>query len=458
MHDARKGSSLRKSMPTDGRILSPGFRKIIGNAGWLTLDRAVRLGVGAFIGIWMARFLGPSQFGSLGFAISFVALFSTLTTLGLENIIVREVIRNPKKTSEILGTGFVLRCAGCAVAPLIAVVTIRLLQPDDHQALLLVSLLSLGLVFQAFDTIDSFFQSEVKSRLTVWARNSAFVLVAVGRVFLIEKKAPLWAFAAAQVVELGLAAIGLAIAYRAIGGRFSLWRFRPTRAIQLLSHSWPVILSGMAIMIYMRIDMVMLKAMQGDTAAGIYAAATRISEVWYFVPSIVVSSVSPAIMRAKSDPVRYYRWLAKLFSLMTFTALVVGSCIALSAKWIIHLLFSDAFRDAAPVLAVHVWASVFVFLGVAQAPWDLSENRLKLSFYRTLGGAVANIILNLVLIPRYSALGAAVATVISYGISSVFGNALSSVTRPIFFLQLQSIRFSNIWRKFDSVGGASEPL
>lgn len=410
------------------------------------VDRAVRLGLGAIIGIWTARYLGPAQFGSLGFAISFVALFGTLSTLGLENILVRELVRNPKQSAEILGTGFAVRCAGSLAAPLLAVAAVALFQPNDRQSLLLVSILSLGLVFQAFDTIDSYFQSEVKSRLTVWARNSAFVFVAAIRILLIQAKAPLWAFAASQVAELALAAIGLSIAYRAIGGRASRWRFQRKRAIALLGHSWPVILSGMAIMIYMRIDMVMLKAMKGDVAVGIYAAATRISEVWYFVPSIIVSSVAPAIMRAKDDPVRYHRLLSKLFSLMTFTALIIGSLVALSSSWLIRLLFSDAYSAAGPVLAVHVWASVFVFLGVAQAPWDLSEDRLKLGFYRTLGGAVSNILLNLVLIPRFSALGAAIATVVSYAVASVFGNVLSSATRPIFFLQLRSIRFSNIWR------------
>jgi O-antigen/teichoic acid export membrane protein len=118
---------------------------------------------------------------------------------------------------------------------------------------------------------------------------------------------------------------------------------------------------------------------------------------------------------------------------------------ALSARMIIHLLYTDAFAAAAPVLAVHVWASVFVFLGTAQTPWDLSQNLLKLSFYRTLAGAVANILLNFILIPRYSAMGAALATVVSYGISAVIGNAFNVRTRPIFYMQLKSLYLSKLW-------------
>lgn len=411
------------------------------------VDRLVRMGLGVVITVWIARYLGPAQFGILNFAISFIALFATLTTLGFDNIIVREIVLDRSKAPEILGTGTVLRIAASVLAPLIAMATIRVIQPNDRIAILLVSLLSIGLVFQAFDTIDFYFQSQVQSRLTVWSKNSAFLLMAAVRVLLIHFKAPLWPFAAALVTEQALGALGLIAAYRLSGGRLSLWRARKRRAIELLSQSWPVILSGMAIMIYMRIDMVMLKVMQGDRATGIYAAATRVSEVWYFIPSAIVTSVSPAIMRVRSNPDLYYERIGKLFTLMTAIAVLIGSGIALCSHWIVHLLYSYAYNAAAPVLAVHIWASVFVFLGVAQAPWDFSENLLKLGFYRTISGAIANVLMNLVLLPRYSAMGAAIATVVSYALSSVFANAFSPATRPIFFMQMRSFLLADLWMK-----------
>jgi PST family polysaccharide transporter len=438
-----------------GRLnrLSPGLRKIIGNTGWLLLDRIVRLGLGVVVGVWVARYLGPSGFGILNFATSFIALFGTLTTLGIENILLREIVLDRSQAPEILGTGFALRACASVIAPLIAIASIRLIQPDDRVAQLLVSLLSVGLVFQAFDTIDSYFQSQVQSKLTVWAKNSAFLLIAGVRIFLVYIKAPLWCFAVAQVSELALGACGLIIAYRLNVGRLSLWHASKQRAIKLLSQSWPVMLSGMAIMIYMRIDIVMLKVMQGDPSAGIYAAATRVSEVWYFIPTAIVSSVWPSIIRARENPTLYYVRIGRLFCLMTFIAVVLGASIALSSPWLIHTLYSDAFSAAAPVLAVHVWASVFVFLGVAQAPWDFSEDLLKLGFYRTVAGGIANIVLNIILIPKYSAVGSAIATVMSYAISSVFGNACSAKTRPIFVIQMRSFVLADLWHKDASRAG-----
>ena len=436
---------LRSRVSKELDNIGPGLRKIIGNMGWLMVDRVVRMGMGLFVGVWVARYLGPVQFGSYNFALAFVALFGTVTTLGLEGLVVREVLHNAEDTHEILGTTLALRCGGGLLAVVLSIATLRLIQPHDKQALLLVSILSLTLVFQAFDTIDSFFQSQVRSKITVWAKNSAFLIFAVIRVSLIYAKAPLWSFAASYAGEIALGAVGLVIGYRLSGGRMSAWHSSKKRAAHLLKQSWPVIFSGMAIMVYMRLDMVMLKMMKGDYSVGLYSAATKVSEVWYFIPMAIVSSVSPAIMKVKDDAELFYGRLRKLFSLMTMTACVIGSIVALSSHAIVRILYSTSYSGAAPVLAVHVWASVFVFLGVAQSPWDLSKNLLTLSLYRTIVGAIINVAMNLYLIPRYAAMGAAIATVVSYAVSGVFANAFSAHTRPIFYMQMKSFIPHRFW-------------
>ncbi len=413
--------------------------------GWLIVDRLIRMGMGLFVGVWVARYLGPIEFGSLNFAYAFVTLFGSFATLGLEGIIVREVLHSTKETHEILGSAFALRFTSGILVAAGSIALVRLIQPHDRQAMLLVSIFSLTLIFQAFDTIDSFFQSQVRSKITVWAKNAAFLIFAAVRVRLIYAKAPVWMFAAAMTGEIALGAFGLVLGYHKSKGNIFSWHSSRAKAAYLLQQGWPLLLSGMAIMVYVRIDTVMLKTMQGDFAVGLYSAATKISEVWYFIPMAVVSSVSPAIMRVKDNPELFYARLRKLFSLMTLSACVIGSAVALASHLIVRLLYSTAYRAAAPVLAVHIWASVFVFLGVAQSPWDLSRNMLRLSLYRTVAGAVINVVMNLYLIPRYSAMGAAVATVVSYAISAVFANALFEKTRPIFWMQMKSFLPYKFW-------------
>ncbi len=418
---------------------------MLGNTGWLMADRICRMGLGLLIGVWLARYLGPADFGSLSFAIAFVAMFGTFVSLGLDGLVVRNITLDHGIAPEVLGTAFVLRFSGSIVALVLVIATCHFVTEIDRATSVIVSVLSVGLLFQVFDIIDSYFQSQVQSKFTVLAKNLAFLIAALAKVLLIVFREPLWTFAIAQVLELGLGAMGLLLAYRFTGGRVSIWRARRARGLELLAQSWPVILSGVAITVYMRIDMIMLKLMQSDTAVGIYATATRVSEVWYFVPMAVVSSVTPALIRCKGDPTLYYARLGRLFSFMSLLAIVVGSGIALCSHWIIHVLFADTYIDAAPVLAVHIWASIFVFMGVAQAAWDTSENLFRLALYRTLAGALSNVVLNFVLIPKYSAMGAAIATVVSYAISAVIANAFNARTRPIFKLQMRAMLLMDLW-------------
>jgi PST family polysaccharide transporter len=425
--------------------IGPGLRKILGNFGWLLVDRVVRLGLGLVVGIWVARYLGPLQFGSLNFAIAFVGLFASVATLGMDGIVIRDVIHAPEKEKEILGTTLALRFGAGLLSVGVGIPALHMIQPHDRQALVLVSILSATLLFQALDTIDVLFQSQVRSRITVWAKNSAFLIFAAIRVWLIYEKRPLWQFAVAVMGEAGLGAAGLLIGYRLSGGHIFAWRFSRRTAFRLLQQSWPALFSAIAIMVYMRIDMVMLKVMQGDFQVGLYSAATRVSEVWYFIPTAIASSVTPAIMKAKDDPALLDRRLRSLFSLMTVLACVVGAFVALASHLIIRTLYSSAYSGAAPVLAVHVWASVFVFLGVAQTPWDVANNLLKLSFLRTLSGACINIALNLILIPKFTAMGAAIATVVAYAIAAVFANAFNDKTRRIFYMQIRSFLPGKFW-------------
>jgi polysaccharide transporter, PST family len=294
----------------------------------------------------------------------------------------------------------------------------------------------------AFEAIENYFQAQVIAKYSVWARNVALVLMSVTRVYLIHINAPLVMYAWTQVGEAVIAAVLLAGINRRWGRPMSSWKATRPVALRLLSDSWPQLLSSMAIMIYMRIDAVMLREMGGEEAVGIYAAATRMSELWYVIPMALLATVLPSVVQVReTDRGLYYRRLLRLFSLMSGISLTLAVPIALLSGRLITLVYGSDYAAAGPVLAVHIWASLFVFLGSAQETWNIAEGLVKLSFYRTLGGAAINVALNLILIPRYQGLGAAWATVIAYAFAAVFGNLFSAHTRPIFVLQVKSLLF-----------------
>lgn len=392
-----------------------GLQAIIGNTGWLFADKILRVGVGLFVGVWIARYLGPEQFGLWNFALAFVALFGSLATLGLDGIVIRELVKYPERQNELLGCAFVLKLIGGMFTLLTTVIAIGLMRKDETLTLWLVGLSAAGFIFQSVNVINLYFQAKVQSRYAVYAASGAFILMTLVKISLLLISAPLIAFAWAGLGEVALTAAFLLVAYQKNHCNMRAWRYDGRVARDLLRDSWPLLLAGLAVMLYMRVDVVMLQLIAGDREVGIYAAATRLSEVCYFLPMLIVSSVFPSTIKCHEiDPDLYIIRLRKLYFLMAWLAIGVSLPLSLLSGWIVKILYGAEFKEAAPVLAIHLWASIAVFLGAASSQYLLVEQLQKISFYRTLIGLGCNIVLNLMLIPSMGPKGAAIATVVSY--------------------------------------------
>ncbi len=418
----------------------PNLVKIVNNIGWLFFDKILRMGVGLLVGVWVARYLGPEQFGLLNFALAFTALFGAIAGLGLQGIVVRDLVHDPKGAPLTLGTAAVLQLIGGLVAFLAILVGIAYLRPDDALARTIVAMFGSLMLLNASQIAVFWFESQVQSKYTVWVQNSVFLVFAAVKVTLILQRASLIAFVWTTVAEAAVVAWVLLIVLGKQGPALASLRVSANRAKILLRDSWPLTLSAIAVTVYMKIDQIMLGQMVGDEAVGIYSAAVRISEVWYFIPMAIVASVFPAILEAKKrSEAEYYARLQKLYDLMVLMSVAVALPMTFLATPIVKLLFGETYAVAGTVLAIHIWASVFVFLGVASEQWFLAENRQMLSLQRTVLGAVANIGLNLWLIPLYGAVGAAIATVVSQVIAAWLFDPLQAVTRPMFFMKLAAI-------------------
>jgi O-antigen/teichoic acid export membrane protein len=429
----------------------PGLLKILDNIGWLFFDKILRMGVGLLVGVWVARYLGPEQFGLLSFALAFVGLFGAVATLGLQGIVVRDIVRDQSSANETLGTAFVLQLLGGLTAYLLVLAAIYYFRPDDTLAKAIVAILGFTLVLKAGETIKYWFESQVQSKFVVWVENSVFLLIAGVKVVMILAQAPLIAFVWASLAEATLVAATLLTVYSWTRGKLRSWKPSLGRAKTLLRDSWPLILSGMAVMIYMRIDQIMLGQMIGDEAVGIYSAAVRISEVWYFIPMAITASVFPSIIDAKKRSEElYYQRLQKLFDLMVWTSVAIALPMTFLSSSLVVMLFGPAYAQAGTVLAIHIWAAVFVFLGVASSRWFLTENRQILSLQRTLLGAGVNVGLNSLMIPRFGIVGAACATVISYSVAVFFSDVLHKETLPLFKMKLRTVNFFRLFR-YESV-------
>ena len=419
------------------------FKSVVTNIGWLFADRILRMGVGLVVGVWIARYLGVEQFGIFNYAISFVGLFSTISSLGIPFLVVRTITHEPENTSKILGTAFWLQILGGCVTLLFSVITISVLRHDDPLMINMVAVLASVGIFQAFDTIDLWFQSQLKSKYTVLAKNGAFAIITLVKILLIKCDAPLLAFASSTLAETMIGVVWLIYYYTIQGEKIKTWQWSFSLAKRLLNESYPLILSGLAVTIYMKIDQIMLGEMIGSQSVGLYSSATRISEVWYFIPIAISSSVAPAIYAAKNEGNEslYYRRIRQLLSLVSFISIVVALPMSFLSGNIITMLFGNEYAKAGPILAVHIWAGFFVFTGVGSSPWFIAEHLTHVRMLITIMGAFSNVLLNLYLIPLYGGLGAAIATIISQAIATFIGNIFFPETRKIFKLQIQSMLF-----------------
>ena len=378
------------------------------------------MGLGVVLTIWMARSLGPSQFGLFNYAAAFVALFSPFASIGIDSILVRDLLRESDRARMMsMGTAFVMRFVGGWIAVCLALAVNFIVRPGDSMSLLLVTLAAIGLVAQSADVIDFWFQSRLQSRIVVIARGVSFLLLALTRVGFLVGHFPLVYFAAAALVELVLSAIGLFLAFRRSGERILQWKYSWARTVEFLRDGWPLAFAMFAILIYMKIGQVMVGNMLGDRAVGNYSAAVRLAEVWFFIPSAVGASVFPSIMKAKAHSQARYRSRLQLsYNVMSLVSIMIASVLSFCSSTIIHVLYGVQYSDAVPVLSIYAWATVPVFLGVASGQFLLAENLTKMSLYRTIAGSIVNIVLNLVLIPLWGIVGAAMSALIAYLVST----------------------------------------
>jgi PST family polysaccharide transporter len=418
----------------------PNLIKVLDNIGWLFFDKILRMGVGLIVGVWVARYLGPEQFGLFNYSVAFVGLFGVVAGLGLQSIVVRDIVRNPLGKAETIGSAAALQFVSGLIAYGLTLITIFWLRPDDAIAKAIVAILGSVMMVKVSDVAVYWFEAQVQSKFIVWVQNSVFLIFASLKVFFILQNASIFSFVWVAMAEAVIVAVLMLVMLGLHGPHFRELRVSISRVKILLIDSWPLFLSGIAVTVYMKIDQIMIGQILNDQAVGIYSAAVRISELWYFIPMAIVTSVFPSILEAKklSEDI-YYKRLQRLYDLMVWLSLCVAVPMTFLSSWLVTSFFGEAYEAAGAVLAVHIWSAVFVFLGVASEKWFLAENRQALSLQRAVLGALVNVVLNVVLIPRYEILGAAYATVIAQLFTALLFDLAQQETRQMFVMKMSSL-------------------
>jgi len=423
-------------------IISGGFKKYLSNTLWLVIERIFRLGVALVVGVLVARYLGPDGFGEINFAVSLVGLFAGISTLGLNTLVVKYLIEKPDEVNKILGCTFILRLLGALISFIIISALAQLPWIDaDKNIIYIIALMAF---FQVTDNIDMFFQAKSQNKYIVWAKLFQTVEVALSRLYLLYIDAELIWFAWVYLLDAVVLAISLLFVYQKYSQySFWAWQWDKSESVSLLKNAWPLILSILLVSIYMRIDQVMLQYFIGLPAVGIYAAASRLNEVTYFIPTVIITALFPAIINAKAISSELYKnRIRNLYSLMFVLAMFIILTVMLLSDRIIIFLYGNAFAASSDVLKIHIWICIFMFWGAVTNRWVLAEGLQKKAFYYQFAGMLTNIVLNIILIPRLGVLGAAWATLISQiAVNLCYPALLGKKFRIQIWYQIASINF-----------------
>ncbi|QFY90674.1 flippase [Magnetovirga frankeli] len=412
-------------------------------------EQLLRIVAGLLVGIWLARYLGPAQFGILNYVLAFVSILGVISGLGLEGISVRDLVRQTTGRYAYLGTLFWLKLLGCLLAILCIYLATQATN-NDATTTAYILIIAFGLLFQSFEVIDFNFQSMDLAKITSICKIVQLISSSILKIYYLNTGGTLENFVVISLVDQVSLALSLLVAYRLQGLPNFLGHFDIALAAKLLKQGAIVVSLSFLHLLYIRIDQIMLNEMIGGEAVGLYVAATKLSEVWSVIPLVIINALYPSIVQAKlSEEAVYLARLQSLFSIVVWLAIPISITMFIAASPLIVFLYGHSYVSAGPVLAIHSMTSVFVFISLVAGKWYLTEGQFALAFFRTLSGAITNVTLNLVLIPVYGIVGAAIASLAAHVANGLVFDLMTAKTRFLFYMKLKSLDPRHLKKIFD---------
>lgn len=419
-------------------------KKILGNIIWLFLDKFLRMGLGFYVVLKFARYLGPDYYGVFNYSSAIIALFASISSLGLNSVLTRELILLRQEKVKLLGTAFGLRLLSASCAYIVLIIAMLFLKGDDSLVLKITLIMGLALFFGSAEVLKSWFESQTNSKVTVIVQNIAFFISAILKLYLISIEAPVIYFAYVLLIEAFLVFLGLLFAYNRSYRDVTKWRFDYEKSKYLLSESWPLIISSAAWIIYTKSDQIMIGQLLDSTQVGLYSAATKLGDIAIFVPVVIVSSVVPSILKLRKEKQEnYHNGFQLLYNLVVSLMLVIAILVTIFSDYIINILFGVDYLKSSTVLSIHFWIVVCSSLAIISGRFLVNEGLQKVTMFRHVFGATLNLPLNYIMIPNFGIEGAAISSLISLFVANYIFDAFDMKTRFVF--KQKTIALSHWW-------------
>ncbi len=402
-------------------------RKVITNAGWIIACRILQAILQLIVSMMTARYLGPSNYGLINYAASLVAFVIPIMQLGLNAVLVQEIINKEVSDGEIIGTALAMCMSSAGPCILGVILFVMTVNGDEQITIIVCALYCTVLLFQVFEVIQYWFQAKLMSKYTSMLSLVAYFLVSVYKICILVSAKNIYWFAVSNALDYLIIGIGLIILYNHFSDK--TLKVSKTTAVRMFKKSRYYIVSALMVMVFTQTDRIMLKLMIGNAATGFYSAAVACAGMTGFVFTAVIDSARPVIFESKKMNNKIYEGkLVKLYSIVIYMSLVQSVCITIFAKYIIVLLYGSQYGTSVPVLRIIVWYTTFSYIGAVRNIWILAENKQRYLWIINASGAFMNILLNLILIPFGGITGAAWASLITQFFTNFL---LSYMIRPI---------------------------
>ncbi len=407
-----------------------------GNTVWLLAENGLRLVAGLFVGVWVVRYLGPEDFGILSYANSFVIVFAALGSLGVDNILVRELIVQKNNRDYLIGSAFAIKLIGSIV--LVLVVSVALwFSSGSTEVNIIIYLIVLSNLLSSFNVISLYFQSQVLSKYQVFASIISLIISIAIKIYFILTERGLFAFASVYVIESLAFAASAIFFYKYNGLSPFTWKIRRSTIAALFRDSWPLLLSGISISLGMRIDQVMLNHFLDTSSVGLYAAGVKIAEVLVFIPAVIGKSIYPKIVALDMETEQGK--LKGLIRHVFYLLLAISIGVLLASEYLVDILYGSEFLESYLVINILVFTIPLTYLGTITNKLLLKFGLGKVIFIKQFSLALLNISLNIILIPIYGIIGAAFSTLLASLVTNLFFELFVPGKRWLFNLKINSL-------------------
>lgn len=413
--------------------------KNLKNSYWIIGEQVFQMLLNLLVGIWTARYLGPSNYGTLHYTAAYISFFLNIASLGMEGVIIKEMIAHPKDEGLYLGSSIVFRLVAGLLSTIAIVLLIVVLNPGETLKLILVLIQTTQFIFKSCGILDAWFQRRLQSKYVSIGKMAASIVVSCYKVFLLVTAQSLVWFAFSYALTDCVLALVLIYFYKREGGPKLQFQFG--KGWMLLLGSYHFVLADIMSAIYRYSDKIMIGKMMTDADVGFYTTAATVSTMWLFVPNAIIKSFRPTIMefKEKGDEIMYIRRLEQTMSTVFWLSTGVAFILVVLGKLAIRILYGEAYLPAAVPLIVLAWSTVFAVTSMTRSTWILSEGKNRFVKYFTLIGAILNLSLNFIFIPLWGIMGAAIATLATEVLVCVVAPFFFRDTRPLGKIVVNSI-------------------